>query len=250
MLNKNNKPIVYALIPARSGSKGVPHKNIRRLGGYSLLHWSIAVARNCKCIDKIIVSTDSNEYAEQAKKCGAEVPFIRPKEISGDSANDYDFVSHALEFFLQKNTKPDYIVHLRPTTPLRNPDLICEAVNVFLNNSNASSLRSVHEMGESAYKTFEINNDGKLKRIASNNTDLDSANNARQIFPTTYVANGYVDVLSTKFITNYSMLHGNHVIPFITPVSYEVDSEDDFSLLEYQILKDKTYLDKIFKKEE
>lgn len=248
-MNKEKiKPLVYALIPARSGSKGVPNKNIRKLGDYSLLHWSIAAALKSSCIDRVIVSTDSVEYADEAKKIGAEVPFIRPKEISGDKSNDYEFIKHALDFFDDENTTPEYIVHLRPTTPLRSPLLICEAISIFIKNINATSLRSVHEMGESAYKTFEIALGGQLKKIGSDNTEIDSANIARQQFPTTYVANGYVDVLSTNFIRKFSMMHGNHVLPFITPVSYEVDTEDDFSMLEHQMQKNKTLIDRIFKK--
>ena len=90
-------------------------------------------------------------------------------------------------------------------------------------------------MSESAYKTFELAHDGRLKRIASDSTDLDATNNARQNFPTTYIANGYVDVLSTAFIRKSQLLHGNHVLPFITPRVNEVDTAEDFSILEMQL---------------
>ena len=81
-----NKKEVYAIIPARSGSKGVPNKNIMNLGGYPLIAYSIAVAKKCSTIDRVIVSTDSEEYASIALKYGAEVPFLRPSDISNDSS--------------------------------------------------------------------------------------------------------------------------------------------------------------------
>ena len=86
-----NKKEVYAIIPARSGSKGVPNKNIMVLGGYPLIAYSIVVAKKCSTIDRVIVSTDSEEYARIALKYGAEVPFIRPSDISNDSATDHQF---------------------------------------------------------------------------------------------------------------------------------------------------------------
>ena len=93
---------VYALIPARSGSKGLPDKNIMKLNDHPLLGWSIAAAKNCKLIDRVIVSTDSKEYADIALSYGAEVPFIRPIKLSSDTSSDFDFVDHALNFFKEE----------------------------------------------------------------------------------------------------------------------------------------------------
>ena len=102
-------------------------------------------------------------------------------------------------------------------------------------------------MSESAYKTFEITPSRQLKQVASNSTELDAANNARQQFPATYTGNGYVDVLATAFIRKTGLLHGNHVLPFITPVVNEVDTEDDFSLLEMELEKHPEFATRIFK---
>jgi N-acylneuraminate cytidylyltransferase len=90
-------------------------------------------------------------------------------------------------------------------------------------------------MAESAYKSFEISPGGQLKRLGSDSTSIDAANNARQTFPKTYIPNGYVDVLSTAFIRESGLLHGDHVIPFFTPTVAEIDTEDDFVFLEYQL---------------
>ena len=102
-------------------------------------------------------------------------------------------------------------------------------------------------MSESAYKTLEIGQGGQLKRIATNSTELDSANNARQEFPTTYIANGYVDVLSTSFILETQRLHGDNVFPFITPPINEIDTEDDFANIEHQLQKNVEIVSKLFK---
>ena len=85
---------IIALIPARSGSKGVKDKNIKKLSGHTLLEWSVNVAKRSSLIDRVFVSTDSEEYAILAKSYGAEVPFLRPDSISGDTSSDYDFVVH------------------------------------------------------------------------------------------------------------------------------------------------------------
>jgi N-acylneuraminate cytidylyltransferase len=227
---------VIALIPARAGSKGVPNKNIRMLGGYPLMAWSIMAAKKSKLIDRIIVSTDSHEYANLAIKLGAEAPFLRPSEISDDHSTDYDCIVHALDWLGMNGGEPQYIVHIRPTTPFRDPAYIDSAIEAFQNSpENITSLRSAHEMSESAYKTLEITEDGRFKRVGSDDTALDSANNARQQFPKTYQANGYVDILSTSFIRAKGLIHGDWVLPFITPSVLEVDTEDDFFQLEYQL---------------
>jgi CMP-N,N'-diacetyllegionaminic acid synthase len=238
---------IVALIPARSGSKGVPHKNIRKLGDHSLLEWSIVACKSATSINRTIVSTDSQDYAMISKEMGGEVPFLRPAKFSGDRSTDYDFIKHALDWFMQNGGEPEYIVHIRPTTPFRDPTLIDQAVAAFISNPNATALRSVHPMSESAYKTFEIGPSGQLKRVASDSTELDAANNARQEFPSTYIANGYVDVLSTHFIRKMRLIHGNHVIPFVTPVVGEVDTEDDFDSLELELVRHPEFATRLFK---
>lgn len=234
-----------ALIPARAGSKGVPDKNVRPLGGHPLLAWSIAACLASSEIDRTIVSTDSEAYASIAKALDAEVPFLRPAEISGDRATDYEFVLHALDWLAVRGQEPDFVVHIRPTTPLRDPQLINEAVRTF-RVADATALRSVHKMSESAYKTFELVQDRWLKCVGSNSFALDDANNARQFYPPTYQANGYVDVLSTKFIRRSQLLHGDRVMAFITPPVIDVDTEADFEHLEFQLVRNPTIAQRLF----
>lgn len=237
---------IIALIPARAGSKGVPNKNVRVLGGHPLLGWSIAACRKTATIDRVIVSTNSSDYAFLAQKLGAEAPFLRPEELSGDYSPDHDFIVHALDWLAAHGEEPDYIVHIRPTTPIRDPRVIDEAVNTFMGAPHATALRSVHEIAESAYKMFELSPGGWLKRIGSDSTAMDTANNPRQQYPSTYHANGYVDVLSTSFIRKKGLIHGDYVIPFMTPSVIEIDTEDDLAHLEYQLIRSPGVIHKLF----
>jgi CMP-N,N'-diacetyllegionaminic acid synthase len=240
---------VVAVIPARAGSKGVIDKNIKLLVDQPLIAYSIAAARMANSIDRVIVSTDSKVYADIARDYKAEAPFLRPIEISGDTSTDYDFVRHLLDWMLSnQGGMPEYVVHLRPTTPLREIHYIDSAIDSIKKNIYATALRSVHEMSESAYKSFEIERD-LLKPIGSNSFDLDAFNKPRQSFSKTYQPNGYVDVLKTSYIIENKKLHGDHVIPFITPHVVEVDTVDDFEYLEYQVQKDSTIMKKLFYKE-
>ncbi len=237
---------IVALIPARAGSKGVPDKNVKLLAGHALLAWSIAACLKSAAIERVIVSTDSPDYAELSIKLGAEAPFLRPAEISGDRSTDQEFIVHALDWLAAQGEVPEFIVHMRPTTPLRDPRLIDAAVELFLAAPEATALRSVHEMPESAYKSFEIAPSGRLKRLGSDSTALDAANNARQQFPATYQANGYVDVLSTAFIRRTGLIHGDRVIPFITPPVVEVDTAEDFAHLEFQVSRHPEIINPLF----
>ena len=237
---------VIAIIPARSGSKGVPHKNIKPLAGIPLLAFSIAAAKKTESISRVIVSTDSESYAELSQEYGAEVPVLRPAEFSGDRSTDYEFVKHMLDWLKDNELyTPDYIVHLRPTTPLRDPKVVDESVFALMNNPEATSLRSAHEMSESSYKTFEIEN-SFLKAVGSGSFELDGLNNARQGYPKTYSANGYVDVLKTSMILEKQILYGNRVMAFITQRAIEVDTPEDFELLEWMIQRNSHILNKLF----
>ena len=220
--------MILAIIPARQGSKGVPRKNIRELGGYPLIAWSIAACRKCHLIDRIIVSTDSEDYATIAMAYGAET-IIRPAEISGDAATDYECIRHVLD---NRAALPDFIAHIRPTTPLRDPALIEHAITAMKYHDGHSSLRAGHEMAESAYKAFET--DGNVLRPILP-IGADEANANRQSFKKTYSANGHVDVLRPAFIYTAKLLHGDAVLPFFTPQVTEVDTEEDLEYLEWQV---------------
>jgi len=238
---------IIAVIPARSGSKGVPDKNIKLLAGKPLIAYSIAVAKKSKLINRTIVSTDSKKYASLSKEYGAEVPFLRPAELAGDTSTDYEFVKHLLDWLKSnENCQPDYLVHLRPVVPLRDSRIIDSAIEAFINNTEATSLRSAHEMSETAYKKFEIEGN-YFKAVGSDSFELDALNEPRQKYFKTYDPNGYVDVLKTSFVLSENKIHGNRVMPLITPMSYEIDAEEDFEYLEWQINKNDEIIKKLFR---
>lgn len=185
-------------------------------------------------VDQVIVSTDSEEIASIAKLYGGEVPFIRPPEFAQDSSPDIDFVLHAIRYFQEhESVVPDYLVHLRPTTPLRNPKFIDAAITAFVDSLDATALRSAHPCPESPFKWFLLKDDGFYTGI--NTDDMDILNQPRQLFPTVYVPDGYVDVLRTSFIQSSGSMHGKHVLGFISPVCREVDTREDFDALEFQV---------------
>ena len=131
---------IVAIIPARSGSKSVKDKNIISLAGFPVIAYSIAAAKLSKLISRVIVSTDSDEYAKIVRKFGAETPFIRPKEISTDQSGDIDFFKHLINYFNEKEEYcPKYLVHLRPTTPMRTPRMIDNAINKILDYDDYTS---------------------------------------------------------------------------------------------------------------
>lgn len=226
---------VVALIPARGGSKGVPKKNVRLLGGYPLIAFSVAAARRCHAIDRVIVSTDSSEIAEVAAAWGAEVPFLRPAELALDISPDSEFVLHALDWFRrEEGNEPELLVHLRPTTPLRDPALVAEAVHAIVRRPDATSVRSAHELAESPHKVFEIR-DGLFTGLFPDDPRPEYYNLPRQTFPPAYQPNGYVDVLRTSFVRQGRGLHGARMLAFVTPVAVEVDRPEDFEYLEFLI---------------
>lgn len=228
-----------AIIPARGGSKGVPKKNIRNLGGYPLIAYSIAACRLSKKIERTIVSTDSIEIAEIAKSFGAEVPFMRPAEIAQDNSKDIEFMEHAINWFRNNDgVIPEYFVQIRPTTPLREPELIDAAIVKITENPEATSLRSVHPIRESPYKLFGIEGDF-LVGLYPDDPRPEYYNLPRQNFPPVYQPNGYVDVLKSETILKLKSLHGPQILSFLTPNVGEVDSLDDFDFIEYILNKHK-----------
>jgi len=240
---------ILAVIPARSGSKGIPDKNLQLLGGRPLLEWAIGASLKTPDINRTIVSTDSLEYADYAISFGAEAPFLRPVEHAQDKSSDLSFVMHLFDFLqnVEKSDLPDLIVHLRPTTPLRNPNVLTEAINKVNKQRNGlTALRSVHKMSESAYKCFEKDDQGKLLTVFSRKLDIEASNMGRQSFPETYVGNGYVDILIPGEILKSGKLHGDCVQSFETEHVIEVDSVEDLELLRALEARDSSHRKNIF----
>jgi CMP-N,N'-diacetyllegionaminic acid synthase len=229
-----------AIIPARGGSKGVKGKNIRPLGGYPLLAWSIVAAQLCPEIKRAIVSTDSPQIAELAKTFGAEVPFMRPSELAADRSPDRDFVIHALDWFkANEGAEPDFLVHLRPTTPLRDPARMGEAVKMILTDETATALRSAHALAESPHKMLQVEN-GYLTGFFPDDPRAEYYNLPRQSFPAAYQPDGYIDILRSSFVRSGISLHGTRILAYVTPFTVEVDRPEDFDHLEFMLGREKS----------
>jgi CMP-N,N'-diacetyllegionaminic acid synthase len=223
-----------SIIPARSGSKGIPGKNIVKLLGHPLIAYSIAASLASQSISRTIVSTDSEEISKIARFYGAEVPFLRPVEFSTDKSTDREFLIHAVDWLAEhEDFHPEYIAHLRPTSPLREPRLIDDAIHLLQQNCSATSLRSAHVASKTPYKWFEMDTNGYLRGIRPNDLRHEYYNLPRQCFPTVYDPNGYVDVIRVSQLSGTDSVHGDAIIGFITPYCHELDVPEDLHYMNY-----------------
>ncbi|PIR70392.1 MAG: acylneuraminate cytidylyltransferase [Candidatus Niyogibacteria bacterium CG10_big_fil_rev_8_21_14_0_10_42_19] len=233
---ETSKIKVLGIVGARSGSKGIHDKNIRPLLGKPLMAWVIEAAKKSKYISRLIISTDSKEYTDIAKKHGAEAPFLRPEEISGDEASDIDYLTHAVSWLEQnEGWKPDIILRLPPTSPLCKTESIDACVELLLNDPDATSSRTIIEAPKHPYKLWKIEDDHLLPFIPKEQTGFDEPSNmARQLFPPAYA---HVDVIAVRYDTLMKdlLLTGKkvryHKIPKTDAV--DIDNEIDFMLAEF-----------------
>lgn len=226
---KNNN--IVSIIPARGGSKGIPRKNIIEVGGKPLIAYSIEAAKNSALIDRVIVTTDDKEIAEIAEKYGAEVPFIRPYELAQDNTPTYPVIKHTVEWLQEKeNYKPELIVILEPTFPLRTSEEIDSAIKLILSDEEADSLRGVIEPFQNPYKMWTL----KDKYLTSLIKEGESAyEKPRQMLNKVYWQNGHIYISKYKTLMEKGNIHGDKILPFILDSDkfIDVDTEEDLKLL-------------------
>lgn len=222
------RPDFIAVVPARSGSKSIQDKNLQKIEGHSLIGWAVHAASQLHCTE-VYLDTDSAVYAIEGERYGATVPFLRNEEFAGDGASDTDTFR---EFISRSGIdQSSVLVHIRPTTPLRKTTVLKDALAVFVQNSaRASSLRSIHEMAETAYKSFELGKDGVLMPLEGLVDSTEAANLPRQSFPATFVANGYIDIFPSSNIELFGSLHGPKIMGFVTEATPEIDSHNELHL--------------------
>ena len=223
---------VLALIPARGGSKGIKMKNIKEFRGKPLIYWSIKLALDCKVVNRVIVSTDNKNIKRVAEECGADVPFLRPKEISGDLSTDYEFIKHCLDYLKENGEdEPDIIVQLRPTYPTRKLEILNETLDIFIKNLDKyDSLRTVYEMEKSPYKMYNIE-DGELKPLFKEVKGIkEPYNQCRQLLPKTYIHNGYIDLIKTEIVEKKGSITGDRIYPYLMSKEeyHDIDTEEDW----------------------
>ena len=226
---------ILALITARGGSKGLPRKNIKPLLGKPLIAWTVEQAKNSKYIDKVVVSTDDEEIAEISKKYGAEVPFLRPKELARDDSPTIDAIIHAINWFEERGEFFDILILLQPTSPLRTTEDIDNAIELFLNNKDALSLISVKENEHPPFWSLEIENKF-LKPLFGE----EYFKKRRQELPKSYMPNGAIFISYVDILKKYKTFYTPKTIAYIMPPerSIDIDNEFDFLLAEF-ILKNK-----------
>jgi CMP-N,N'-diacetyllegionaminic acid synthase len=221
--------MIYYIIPARSGSKGVPNKNILELNGIPLIGHCVLDAIACNRSGEIIVSTDSPDYVNVANKYGNVKGLIRNSLTSHDRAKDIDYLLHAV-FKLDLNMD-DVLVILRPTTPIRKPEVIAKAIDKFIEVQNSfESLRSMHPLSEAPEKMFRLDKDNTCKPIYG--TDIEMTNMPRQNFEDAYHPNGYVDIVPVKTVVSTKTAFGKKIYGYVTEETREVDTAEDFIYLE------------------
>ena len=209
------RPEVLALIPARGGSKSIPRKNLLVIGGRPLVAHSIAQAKASRHITRTIVSTDDDEIAEVARAFGAEVPFMRPAAFAQDRSLDIDVFRHALEWLREhENYRPELVVHLRPTGPVRRVERIDDAIRLMLAHPAADSLRSVSLAEQSPYKMWRIVQN-RLEPLVQAPGVVEAHSSPRQGLPAVYWQNGYVDIVRPRVVLEQGRIAGDHVLPFV-----------------------------------
>ncbi len=219
---------VLGIIPARSGSKGIPNKNIKIINNKPLIYWSIKSALNSK-LDKVIVSTDSKKIKLISKKFGAEVPFLRPKNISKDNSKSIDLIIHALKYYIKRNINFDAVMLLQPTCPLRKFEDINSAMEILKKDTSLDSVISIQEI--------ESTHPGRMKYLKNNIIkDPPFAVNeslSRQKLKKIYLRSGLIYLSRSKNILKNRTIQGKKSYGLVTPnsSSFNIDNINDFNLV-------------------
>ncbi|MBP7653499.1 acylneuraminate cytidylyltransferase family protein [Candidatus Dependentiae bacterium] len=223
---------ILALIPARGGSKGLPGKNLKKLCGIHLIGWTINHAKSSVLIDKIIVSTDSQEISEISKQYGAEVPFLRPDYLASDSSKVIDTIFHCLDYYGKSGEKFDYVLLLEPTSPLRKKNDIDNALKLIIDNENrADSCISVGEIAlEHPVYSKKIDSEGFVKPYIEN----DKTSQMRQFLSKAYFPYGVVYISKVDSMKKYNEVYSGNIIPYIIErwQNYEINDIYDFLCVE------------------
>ena len=224
------------IIPARGGSKGIPRKNIFEINGYPLIYYSISAALEVKKIiqdSKVIVSTDNEEIKEVSIKFGAEVPFIRPKELSDDRSKSVEYVNHAIKYFEENGQFFEHVVILQPTSPLRTFEDIFLSIQIY-ETHKADSLISVYEEQTINEKIIYIQ-DGLHCKPADK---LHNAGMRRQEDESFLVRNGAIYITQIDFFKEAQSLVSNKPLIYVMPKSksINIDTPEDMLMAEKLIV--------------
>jgi N-acylneuraminate cytidylyltransferase len=235
----DKQPNIVALIPARSGSKRVPDKNIRPLAGHPLISYSIAAALQSKIFKAVIVSTDSDRYADIGRHYGAQVPFLRPAKIAGDSSPDIEWVHYTLAELHKKGEDYDCFSILRPTSPFRLPETIRRAWDEFRAQDGVDSLRAVEKCQQHPGKMWVVRGNRMLPLLPMGPAAQPWHSSQYPSLPEVYVQNASLEIAKTRVIFEENTIAGNVLMPFFTKdfEGFDVNSEYDWQLAENMVQK-------------
>ncbi|PIR20604.1 MAG: hypothetical protein COV45_05240 [Deltaproteobacteria bacterium CG11_big_fil_rev_8_21_14_0_20_47_16] len=227
---------IVGIIPARAGSKSIKNKNLKMLGGKPMIAYTIEAAKQSRHIGRVIVTTEDEGIASVAKEYGAEVPFLRPKELAEDHVTDLPVFQHVLhELAQQENYFPKIVVQLRPTSPLRRTIDIDGAIELFLQSPEVDCVRTVTAALQHPLKMWRIEDGSLVPFIAPSLYGIEEAyNQPRQKLPKAFVQNGAVDVIRAETILEKNSMSGSVMKAFVMDedISVNVDSPIDFELAE------------------
>jgi N-acylneuraminate cytidylyltransferase len=234
-----------ALIPARSGSKRLPGKNIKHLNNKPLIYYTIKVAQETELFSEIIVSTDSQEIADIAISCGATVPFLRPSEYATDTSTDIEWVNHAINFMAKTpRSEIRFISILRPTSPLRTSRTIIQALNQLESNSWADSLRAMEITDKHPGKMWVLDKENKAQPFLNqSNEAIPTHNKPTQSLEAIWVQNASLEIIKFKSLITTNSISGNNVMGFEMPgiEGFDINRPLDFEFLEF-IVREKPQL--------
>ena len=218
--------LVLGLVPARGGSKGVPGKNVRPLAGHTLLEYTARAARESGVLDRVILSTDSPEIADAGRRAGLEVPFMRPAALACDDTPMLPVIQHALAETARSGWSPDVIVLLQPTSPLRRPEHIRDAVNV-LRDTSADSVVTVVEVPRHLSPDYVMRMDeGRLKPFLPEGARITRRQDARPA----YSRDGTVYAFRRATVERFGGIYGDDCRPLLIDAneSLSIDSPADW----------------------
>jgi CMP-N,N'-diacetyllegionaminic acid synthase len=225
---------IVALIPARSGSKRVPDKNIKPLADHPVIAYSIAAALQSGIFSDVIVSTDSPRYADIARYYGAEIPFLRPTEIAGDQSPDIEWVEYTLNRLQQQGRTYDCFSLLRPTSPFRLPQTIRRAWNAFLAENGVDSLRAVEKCTQHPAKMWVVRGRRMMPLLPFGPPQQPWHSSQYPSLPEIFVQNASLEIAWTHVVFEERTIAGNVLLPFLT-TEYEgldVNNPYDWKLAE------------------
>jgi CMP-N-acetylneuraminic acid synthetase len=236
-------PSGVALIPARQGSKRVPGKNVRQLGGHPVIAYTIVPARESGVFESVIVSTDSEEIAEIARHYGAEVPFLRPPQFAGDTSPDIEWLEYTLNVLKRAGRQWDCFSLLRPTSPFRTAATIRRAWARFIAETGVDSLRAVEKCAQHPGKMWIVDGDrmtplleGQLvsPKLQRGEAGQPPHSTPYQALPPVYVQNASLEIAWSRVVFEGRTIAGNVLMPFLTEgyEGFDINDRHDWMIAE------------------